>query len=111
MYGKPELILTPAACDKLKVQPWYGNIRELEHIIEKAVIISDGKMLDADDFDFPSAAPPSESPPNDATTLEEMECHMIRRTMDKHRGNLSLVASELGISRQTLYNKIKRYGL
>ena len=68
-------------------------------------------MLDADDFDFPSAAPPSESPPNDATTLEEMECHMIRRTMDKHRGNLSLVASELGISRQTLYNKIKRYGL
>ena len=50
-------------------------------------------------------------PPNDATTLEEMECRMIRRTMDKHRGNLSLVASELGISRQTLYNKIKRYGL
>lgn len=111
LYGKPELILTPAACDKLKAQPWYGNIRELEHAIEKAVIISDGEMLDADDFDFPSAAPPSESPPNDATTLEEMECRMIRRTMDKHRGNLSLVASELGISRQTLYNKIKRYGL
>ena len=65
LYGKPELILTPAACDKLKAQPWYGNIRELEHAIEKAVIISDGKMLDAEDFDFPSAAPPSESPPND----------------------------------------------
>ncbi len=109
-YGKPELILTPAACDKLKAQPWYGNIRELEHAIEKAVIISDGKTLDADDFDFPSVSP-SESPLNDATTLEEMECRMIRRTMDKHRGNLSLVASELGISRQTLYNKIKRYGL
>ncbi len=109
-YGKQELQLTAQAEEKLKTQPWYGNVRELEHAIEKAVIISDGKTLDACDFDFPDT---NESTHDDAqaATLEEMECRMIRQSMDKHRGNLSLVATELGISRQTLYNKIKRYGL
>lgn len=108
-YGKPELHLTPQAQKKLKTQPWYGNVRELEHAIEKAVIISDGKILDADDFDFPAGA--TSTVETQATTLEEMECRMIRQSIDKHRGNLSLVAAELGISRQTLYNKIKRYEL
>ena len=48
---------------------------------------------------------------NDITTLEEMEYTMIKAAMDKFGGNLSLVANQLGISRQTLYNKIKRYEL
>ena len=47
----------------------------------------------------------------EATTLEEMEYNMIKNAMDKYNGNLSLVANQLGISRQTLYNKIKRYEL
>ena len=108
IYGKPAMRLSADAKEKLRQQPWYGNIRELEHTIEKAVIISEGEILDSTSFDFPRK---KESPLKEATTLEEMEYNMIKNAMDKYNGNLSLVASQLGISRQTLYNKIKRYEL
>lgn len=108
MYGKSSVSLSPDAKEKLKAQPWYGNIRELEHTIEKAIIIADGKTLDSTDFDFPKK---KESSIKEVTTLEEMEYNMIKNAMDKYNGNLSMVASQLGISRQTLYNKIKRYEL
>jgi len=110
LYGKPALRLTAEAKEKLSEQSWYGNIRELEHTIEKAVIIAEGAVLDYDDFDFPKkdVSPAKEK---EVTTLEEMEYNMIKSAMDKYEGNLSLVANQLGISRQTLYNKIKRYDL
>jgi DNA-binding NtrC family response regulator len=112
VYGKPALRLSEAAKEKLKAQPWFGNIRELQHTIEKAVIISEGDTLEAGSFHFPpKKESPSAAPLNEAATLEEMEYAMIKHAMDKHRGNLSLVAAQLGISRQTLYNKIKRYEL
>jgi two-component system response regulator HydG len=77
--------------------------------VEKAIIIADGDTLDGSNFDFPRKR---EAPvKNDITTLEEMEYTMIKAAMDKFGGNLSLVANQLGISRQTLYNKIKRYEL
>lgn len=108
IYGKKSIRLSPDAKEKLKAQPWFGNIRELEHTIEKAIIIAEGEVLDSTDFDFPKK---KESPMKEATTLEEMEYNMIKNAMDKYSGNLSLVANQLGISRQTLYNKIKRYEL
>lgn len=108
IYGKKAISLSNDAQEKLKEQPWYGNIRELEHTIEKAVIISEGDVLEASDFDFPKQKNTLEK---EITTLEEMEYNMIKNAMDKCGGNLSLVASQLGVSRQTLYNKIKRYGL
>ena len=109
-YGRPDLRLTAPAEQKLRQYPWKGNIRELEHAIEKAVIISDGAGLTPQDFRLqPSPLPAEDSPA--ATTLEEMEIQMIRRTMDACAGNLSAVAAQLGISRQTLYNKMKKYGL
>lgn len=108
IYGKKAITLSNDAQEKLKEQPWYGNIRELEHTIEKAVIISEGDVLEASDFDFPKQ---KNAPEKEITTLEEMEYNMIKNAMDKCGGNLSLVASQLGVSRQTLYNKIKRYGL
>ncbi|MDR3141915.1 MAG: sigma-54 dependent transcriptional regulator [Tannerellaceae bacterium] len=108
VYGKPALGLAGEAKEKLKAQPWYGNIRELQHTVEKAVIISDHDLLDDGHFDFPRKKEPDAK---EAATLEEMEYRMIKSALDKHNGNLSLVAGQLGISRQTLYNKIKRYGL
>lgn len=108
IYGKKSMRLSPDAKEKLKAQPWFGNIRELEHTIEKAIIIAEGEVLDSTDFDFPKK---KESVMKEATTLEEMEYTMIKNAMDKYSGNLSLVANQLGISRQTLYNKIKRYEL
>ena len=109
IYGKTAMCLSLDAKEKLKAQPWFGNIRELEHTIEKAVIIAERSVLDGNDFDFPRAK--KKPVTQEATTLEEMEYNMIKNAMDKYSGNLSLVASQLGISRQTLYNKIKRYEL
>ena len=109
-YDKGALSLSEAARQRLREHPWYGNIRELEHAIEKAVIICDGVVIHDTVFHFPKK---SLSPVHDseAETLEDMELVMIRKAIDKHGGNLSAVASQLGITRQTLYNKMKKYGL
>mgnify|MGYP002791110984 FL=1 len=100
----------PSAKDKLREHPWYGNIRELEHAIEKAVIINEDGILNNEHFHFPRKAgtPPAEAA---VSTLEEMELQMIQRAMEKCNGNLSAVAAQLGITRQTLYNKMKKFGL
>ena len=109
-YNKNNLHFTATAKEKLKSQPWYGNIRELEHFIEKAVIFCENEVIDADQLDLPSLA--SQNVKNEGiTTIEDMERNMIQNSINKHEGNLSMVANELGISRQTLYNKIKRYEL
>ena len=109
-YDKGPLTLSEDAKQKLKEHPWYGNIRELEHAIEKVVIICDGSTISDAVFHFPkkSLSPTRDS---EAETLEDMELVMIRKAIDKHEGNLSAVASQLGITRQTLYNKMKKYGL
>ena len=110
LYGKPQFALTTDAKEKLKAHPWYGNIRELEHTVEKAIIIADGKRIEATDFDLPPVRH-KEPAEQKETTLEEMEYRMIKEAMVKYDSNLSVVASRLGISRQTLYNKLKRYEL
>lgn len=107
-YDKSPLTLSAEACKKLTEHPWYGNIRELEHAIEKAVIICDGNEIPAALFQLTQ---PKESKEPAASTLEEMEIKMIRQTLDKCEGNLSAVASQLGITRQTLYNKMKKFGI
>ncbi|WP_455590375.1 sigma-54-dependent transcriptional regulator [Bacteroides sp.] len=107
-YDKKPVTLSPEACSKLTEHPWYGNIRELEHAIEKAVIICDGNEIPAAIFQLTQSTNKTETP---ASTLEEMEIKMIRQTLDKCEGNLSAVAAQLGITRQTLYNKMKKFGL
>ncbi len=113
-YGKSIDSLSEAALSKLAAYPWYGNIRELQHAVEKAVILCEEKKLEAEDFLLAPALAPeggaAEALPADST-LEEMEVGLIRQALDRHRGNLSLVAAQLGISRQTLYNKLKKYEL
>ena len=110
MYNKTNLRFSDEAERKLISLPWYGNIRELQHAIEKAVILSDGGMISAEDIDGGNQTR-REKPLEEVQTLDEMECRMIEKTIKECEGNLSVVAARLGISRQTLYNKIKRYGL
>ena len=110
-YDKGSLTLSEDAKQKLKEHPWYGNIRELEHAIEKAVIISDSGVLTDAHFHFPKKSLSPAAEESVVETLEDMELVMIRKAIDKHDGNLSAVASQLGITRQTLYNKMKKYGL
>lgn len=114
LYKRAVPTLSPDAEKQLREYPWMGNIRELEHAIEKALIIADGPMLDGRSLNLPTAqnaAPVTKADAPGATTLEEMECRMIKAAIDKFSGNLSLAANQLGISRQTLYNKMKRFGL
>ncbi len=107
-YDKGRMTLSESACRKLQQHPWYGNIRELEHAIEKAVIIGEGSMLTDVHFHFSKKMSVHETA---VETLEDMEMIMIRKTIDKCNGNLSAVAAQLGITRQTLYNKMKKHGL
>lgn len=109
MYNKPETKFSAGAMTKLKEQPWYGNIRELQHAMEKAVILCSGTTIAEDDIESGPAR--QEKPIEDVRTLDEMERRLIEKTICECDGNLSQVAFRLGISRQTLYNKIKRYGL
>ena len=110
MYNKTNLRFSDEAERKLISLPWYGTIRELQHAIEKAVILSDGGMISAEDIDGGTQTR-REKPLEEVQTLDEMECRMIEKTIKECEGNLSVVAARLGISRQTLYNKIKRYGI
>ena len=110
LYNKLNLRFSEEAEKKLTSLPWYGNIRELQHAIEKAVILSDGRMISAEDIDGGNQQK-REKPLEEVQTLDEMESRMIEKTIRECEGNLSVVAARLGISRQTLYNKIKRYGL
>lgn len=109
-YDKGNITLSTTAGEKLSAHPWYGNIRELEHAIEKAVIINEDGILAEEHFNLPRKSIAS-STETAVSTLEEMELQMIRKAMEKCNGNLSAVAAQLGITRQTLYNKMKKFGL
>jgi Response regulator containing CheY-like receiver, AAA-type ATPase, and DNA-binding domains len=107
-YRKAQLRMSSDAIKKLSKYHWPGNVRELQHAVEKAVILSESSVIQAEDFTLRTSSIVKE---NQLYTLEEMEKQMIEAAMDKHQGNLTFVANQLGISRQTLYNKIKRYDL
>lgn len=108
-YGKPGLQINEKAMDKLKSHHWPGNVRELQHTVEKAIILSDSKVLRVEDFPLKSV---SESLLNKTQlSLDEMERQMILNAVNRHEGNFSAAAKQLGITRQTLYNKMKKYDL
>lgn len=107
-YRKPKLSISPQAMRKLKEYLWPGNVRELQHTVEKAVILCDSAILNEDEFIFRPSGKLSDV---SFLTLEEMEKQMIEVALEKHNGKHTAVANQLGISRQTLYNKIKRYDL
>ena len=108
-YGKSDLKLNDRAKEKLTRYQWPGNIRELEHCIEKAVILSENNILKPDDFLLKNTI--SNTSDLDTLKLEEMEQRMITTALQKSPGNISAAADKLGITRQTLYNKMKKYNL
>lgn len=108
-YRKTEMQITEAGLHKLASYPWPGNVRELQHTIEKTVILSDKKELTPDDFFFKPVMPGLGDIFDG--TIEEMEQKMIVKMLQKTGSNLSAAAEQLGITRQTLYNKMKKYNL
>jgi DNA-binding NtrC family response regulator len=108
-YDKQSLKLNNQAQEKLLKYNWPGNIRELEHSIEKAVILSENNVLKADDFFLrPVSGIKTDA---DSLKLEEMEKRLILTALEKSPGNITAAADMLGITRQTLYNKMKKFGL
>ena len=108
VYGKTVGAFAPDALAAMESYAWPGNIRELRHTVEKAVIIADGDIVGKEELQISRGVT---SEPATGGTLEEMERSMIQEALRRCDNNLSMVASSLGITRQTLYNKIKRYNI
>ena len=108
LYRRTGLTLHPQALEKLANYDWPGNIRELQHTIEKAVILAEKNVIRASDlFIRPGKALSFSEVPN----LEEVERQAILAAITQNEGNLTAAAEQLGVSRQTLYNKMKRFNL
>ena len=116
-YHRPLTGIAPEAAELLKTQRWSGNIRELQNCVEKAVILSEGTVLTAKDLGF-STALRSGRNDNSGTGRKdnpvipsEVEESKVREAMERCNGNISAAAKLLGVSRPTLYAKLKKYGL
>jgi len=106
-YEKQGIKFSHQAINTLQQYQWPGNIRELKHTIEKAVILSTNNLLDPDDFMLKQKPKKQEWP----LKFEEIEKKAIVRALENNEGKMTEAARELGLTRQTLYNKIKKYNI
>jgi len=107
-YNKPEIKISQKAGDKLLKYNWPGNVRELQHCIEKAVILTETNVLTENSFDLNFSTDSLQKMDFQNKTIEEMELEMILASIEKEKGNMSAVAKKLGITRPTLYKKLKK---
>ena len=111
-YKKPAIKLEQATVQKLEEYPWPGNIRELRHAVERAVILLEGNTLGINDFFLQSVDQDNlDKTKLNSYNLEELEHWAIRKVLVKHAGNISKAAAELGLTRATLYRRMEKYGL
>jgi DNA-binding NtrC family response regulator len=110
-YKKNITGVSAPAFKKLERYHWPGNIRELIHTLERAVILTESKMLQPADFLFPETEKEAEGVVFENFNLEEVEKTVIRKTLKKHQGNISHAAKELGLTRTSLYRRMEKYGL
>ncbi|MDR3339019.1 MAG: sigma-54 dependent transcriptional regulator [Candidatus Symbiothrix sp.] len=106
-YNKENSRLSDEAVEKLTTYSWPGNIRELQHTLEKAVILSDSAVLKTNDFYLNKTGLSNTG--FDNLTLEDAEKILIDNSLKRNKNNLTVVANQLGITRPTLYNKLKKY--
>ena len=111
-YDKPARQLTPAVLGPLIEHDWPGNVRALRHASERAVIMAEGECYRLDDFPLPRRQSMA-AVPLDAETLnlDQLEKQMIERALRMHHFNISLAATELGLSRGALYRRMEKHGL
>jgi two-component system NtrC family response regulator len=100
----------PSALAAITAWPWPGNVRELENRMKRAVIMAEGKLITAEDLDLDDGAEDS-LPVNLKAAREEADRKTIRLALARTDGNISNAAKLLGISRPTLYDLLKQYGL
>ncbi|WP_332919889.1 sigma-54 dependent transcriptional regulator [Persicobacter psychrovividus] len=114
-YQKAGISIDDAGHQKLKAYAWPGNIRELQHAIERAIIMCDNAFLTDQDFFFLQQSihsikeEPAATPAN--FNLDDVEKTVIQQAIDKHSGNISQAAKELGLTRASLYRRLQKYGI
>jgi two-component system NtrC family response regulator len=109
-YRRSGAALLPDALQAIEKYPWPGNVRELENVIKRAVIMSDGSGIRASDLELPGAGADS-GRLNLRQIREDAERQAVLRSIARSDGNLSRAAEDLGISRPTLYDLMRRFGL
>src|SRR6187551_1117246 len=111
-YEKSVNKISEGALSRMHKHSWPGNIRELQHAIERAVILSSGNVLQPEDFNFNASPTKEEGQLNlEQYNLEEVEKLLIRKVLKKYNGNITQAASELGLTRSSLYRRLEKYGL
>ena len=112
-YGRPVRRLSPEAMATIAAHPWPGNVRSLRHALERAVILCEGDTLRPSDFPLPRVdrAAEVDDGPRPGTTLADLERQAIVGALERHAGNVSHAARELGITRTSLYRRMGKYGL
>jgi len=109
-YNKTNLKFSSPITNKLKVHSWHGNVRELKHTIEKAVILCDGNTI-LNHHCWPDGEQKTNKSVAKSLNLDENEKVIIEKAIQKYKGNISSAANELGINRSTLYKKMEKYGI
>ncbi|HJV19253.1 MAG TPA: sigma-54 dependent transcriptional regulator [Sediminibacterium sp.] len=111
-YLRPDIHFHPSALEKLKDYHYPGNVRELQYTIERAVIMTDGAEIRAADLLFsPLESAMVEDAEEGSTQLSDIEKKAIRKVVDKHNGNITRAAKELGITRTALYRRLSKYDI
>ena len=111
-YHKSHLRLNEEARKILEEHHWPGNIREVQHTIERGVIMSDGHEIKAADFNLSTQQIPEENVENfDNLNLHDIEKLLVEKALDKHEGNISKAAKELGLTRAALYRRLEKFNL
>lgn len=110
-YLKPKLTFDKTAQDKLNTHGFPGNVRELQYIIERAVIMADGQHLSADDIIFSPIEKKENKIDPDDMKLSNVEKNTIINAIEKHQGNITKAAKELGLTRTALYRRLSKYDI
>lgn len=112
-YQKPELKFSKTIEKALFDYPWPGNIRELQHAIERAVILADNATIMPYDLipQNAGAYPVERIEKSNNLNLEEVEKQLINKALQQHNGNISQASKELGLTRAALYRRMEKYGI
>jgi transcriptional regulator with PAS, ATPase and Fis domain len=110
-YLKSTMDFDEKAIDKLMNYTYPGNVRELQYTIERAIIMAEGNVLSAKDIIFSPIESTTVSEEIQHTNLGTVEKNTILRVIEKHNGNISKAAKELGITRTALYRRLNKYDI
>lgn len=110
-YKKSNMRIDAGTLNKLKKHNWPGNIRELEHAVERAVILGEGNKLEANDFMLGQSKASKSKSEEESLNITENEKRLILKALDLHNGNVTRAAKELGLDRLALYRRMQKYGL